>query len=246
MEKKRIPYLNIFLYIASLALLIGVVSLINVGAQAPQKAQIAFESNRDGNFEIYVMDVDGNNQRNLTNNPALDMCPSWSPDGQMIAFESNRDGDWEVYVMDADGNNPRNLTNKPICDWGPVPSDDDSPSWSPDGRMIAFDSSREGLGRIYVMDADGNNQLRLTNNPIWNDDAPVWSLDGKMIAFMSDRDDDHEIYVMDVDGNNQRRLTNSTGQDNGASWFDPAFAYKAVSSIDSLMSTWGWIKQGSE
>ena len=66
------------------------------------------------------------------------------------------------------------------------------------------------------------------------------------IAFNSDRDGNWEIYVMDVDGNNQRRLTNNPGQDISASWFDPVFTYKAVSSIDRLMSTWGWIKQGSE
>jgi hypothetical protein len=66
------------------------------------------------------------------------------------------------------------------------------------------------------------------------------------IAFNSKRDGNMEIYIMDADGNNQHRLTNSPGQDSGLSWFDLAFTYKAVSSINRLMSTWGWIKQGSE
>ena len=69
------------------------------------QAQIAFQSNRDGNYEIYVMSINGKNQRRLTKNRVSDRLPSWSPDGKQIAFESNRDGNREIYVMDADGKN---------------------------------------------------------------------------------------------------------------------------------------------
>ncbi|HDR3891062.1 TPA: PD40 domain-containing protein, partial [Bacillus cereus] len=66
-------------------------------------SKIAFVSNRDANPEIYVMNPDGSNQTRLTNNPAGDFEPSWSPDGQKITFTSNRDGNPEIYVMNADG-----------------------------------------------------------------------------------------------------------------------------------------------
>jgi hypothetical protein len=87
-----------------------------------QAGRIAFASNRDGNFEIYVMNADGSGVTRLTNNPANDW-PSWSPDGKRIAFDSNRDGNFEIYVMNADGSGQTNLTNNQAEDWGP--------SWSP-------------------------------------------------------------------------------------------------------------------
>ena len=195
------------------------------------QAQIAFSSDRDGNTEIYVMAADGKNQRRLTNNPASDYSPSWSPDGKRIAFVSRRDGHVhpirgrptsEIYVMDADGGNQQNLTNDPHHDW--------SPSWSPDGKRIVFGSDRDWDNNphnteIYVMKADGTNQRRLTNN-LTEDMYPAWSPDGGRIAFSARReghvvhnlDITYEIYVMDADGGNQQRLTENRKNDMYPSW----------------------------
>jgi TolB protein len=96
--------------------------------------RIAFGSNRDGDCEIYVMDADGKNQRNLTENPAEDWGAAWSPDGQRIAFVSNRDGNSEIYVMDADGNNQRRLTNNP--------ANDDSPDWFDPAFVSVFPAGK--------------------------------------------------------------------------------------------------------
>jgi dipeptidyl aminopeptidase/acylaminoacyl peptidase len=109
----------VFGMLAVSMLLGGVVALINVRAQAPKQAQIAFTSIRDGNREIYVMDSDGENQRRLTNNNAEDLRPVWSPDGQRIAFSSERDGSKEIYIMDADGKNASRLTNNNATDGSP-------------------------------------------------------------------------------------------------------------------------------
>ena len=183
-------------------------------------AQVFFSSFRDGNMELYAVDLDGTNLRRLTHSPNWDSEAEFSPDGTRIAFLTRRDeGNWEIYTMDADGGNPTNLTNHPAKDaW---------PTWSPDGSQIVFNSERDeqifigdGVGNweIFAMDADGSNQTNLTNNPA-NDSFPAWSPDGSTIAFMSDRGGLSDIYTMDAEGGNLVNLTNRpSGDDRMPSW----------------------------
>lgn len=173
------------------------------------KTQIAFHSNRDGNQQIYLMNIDGTNQQRLSNNTYNDHGPVWSPDGSKIAFNSFRDGNYEVYVMNRDGTNQQRLTNNP--------ADDRASTWSPDGSKIGFQSTRDGNWEIYLMNADGTNQQRLTNNP-GEDAHPNWSPDGAKIAFYSTRDGNPEIYVMNADGTNLQRLTNNSAEDYVPKW----------------------------
>ncbi len=179
------------------------------GTLAGVEGKIVFKSDRDGNEEIYVMNADGSNQTNVSNNSAYDGEPAWSPDNTKIAFKTKRDGNEEIYVMDADGSNPTNLSNNS--------ADDAYPAWSPDGTRIAFRSNRDGNWEIYVMDTGGGNQFNLSNNSA-NDAYPAWSPDGTKIAFRSNRDGNHEIYVMNADGSNQTNLSNNSADDAYPAW----------------------------
>ncbi len=144
----------------------GLLLAMVAAACGDDTGRIAFTSDRDGNVEIYVMDVDGSNVIRLTNNPTPDLFPVWLPDGSRIAFSSDRDGNDGIYVMGADGSNVIRLTNNPAFDR--------DPAWSSDGSRIAFTSDRDGNSEIYVMDADGSNVIRLTNNPAF-DTFATWS-----------------------------------------------------------------------
>jgi tricorn protease-like protein len=129
--------------------------------------EIAFRSFRDGNYDIYAMDVEGHAAHQLTKTdpPVWNSSPAWSPDGRQIAFETDRGGDWDIYVMDNNGHNLDNLT--------PHPADDKEPAWSPDGRFLAFSSDRDGNPEIYVLEIDTGEINRLTYdcagdfNPDW-------------------------------------------------------------------------------
>ena len=94
-------------------------------AWSPDGTQLAFESNRDANVEIYVVAAGGGTARNITNLPlADDHGPTWSPDGQQILFYSNREGNWDIFATTLDGATVTNLTNTPT-------RDEQTPAWRP-------------------------------------------------------------------------------------------------------------------
>lgn len=169
------------------------------GAADAPSGKIAFVSTRDGNAEIYVINVDGSGATRLTNHPAGDFAPAWSPDGTRIAFYSERDGNAEIYVVNVDGSGLTRLTDNPANDY--------APSWSPDGTQIAFHSHRYlGSGRIFVMNADGTGVTRLTD-PSFDDWSPDWSPDGTQIVFNSSRSPSRDIWIINADGSSMRQLT---------------------------------------
>ena len=209
---------------------------------SPDSKRIAFSAFRFlvGNSEIYVMDAEGNVPINLTQHEMGDVVPSWSPDGSNIAFASSPAGviafaSYHIFVMNADGKGRRNLTG----DTGLTGNF--SPTWSPDGKEIAFDSQRNGIYDIYVMTAEGKKLERLSDGE-GNNTGPAYSPDGTRIAFESDRDGAWNLYLMDTDGRNTVKLTrNPRGSDNRSpSWLPSALA---VTPNGKLPISWGVLKR---
>ena len=188
------------------ALVAALLILMHIAANgyAAFGAKIAFTCWRDGNHEICVMDSDGGNEVRLTDHPARDYEPAWSPDGTRIAFIR----DHHIHVMDSDGGHVIELA-KNAGGW--------APAWSPDGSKIAYTRYKALKRQVWVMEPDGGNQNLLTQ---WGENYdPAWSPDGLRIAFVSARRHaGPEIYVMDSGGDNQVRITHDLAEKENPSW----------------------------
>ena len=180
---------------------------------SPDGRFVAFRSNRTGNNEIYVADLNGGTAVNISNNTANDDWPRWSPNGHRIAFHSDRDGNFNIFTVNPDGTDLRHVTTDAALDqW---------PDWSPDGKRLAF---RRGMD-IYTADADGveQNVQRLTFLSTILNQMPAWSPNGKQIAFMSLRAGYVSVFLMSADGDTPDHpavnLTPKADGDASSAWF---------------------------
>jgi TolB protein len=244
-------------------------------AWSPDGRFIYCMSKRDGNWDIYRISADGKNPVNLTEHPADDMYPEISPDGKQLVFYSKRPPSG-LFLMDVEGRNVRHLTFGFLSSWAPdgrrivfhkawepdlwvisvdggnpmnVTGDgqaNSDPAWSPDGRLIAYESWRDGdpinVAEIYVMEPNGEGKRRLTQAP-GLDWSAAWSPDSQKIVFTSDRDGGSRLYLMNADGTRQKPLSPFGVRGFEPSWFDPAFSLpQRVMAKTKLPTLWGAIK----
>jgi TolB protein len=193
---------------------------------SPDGTQIAFDNGGPRGGDIFVINANGSGTpTNLTNDfAARNIRPDWSPDGSQIAFVSRRDGNDEIYVMKADGTGVTRLTSTSKDAVGDAPAADNAPSWSPDGHKIVFQrilGNTNGNEEIYVMNADGSGQTRLTYYPGVDQD-PDWSPNGRWIAFHRDTNPISalilQVFVMHPDGSNQMPLTGRPSESAHPGW----------------------------
>jgi len=188
--------------------------------------QIAFHSNRGGDFDIWVMNADGSNPVNLTNHPGDDKYPAWSPappegspeacdtcgtSGTKIAFASDRDGSYDIWVMNTDGSNLVKLTDSPARDRYPI--------WSPDGTRLTFNTDRDGNQEIYIMNAaDGSDPVNVTNTP-YVEGLADWSPDGMRLVLYSEQKKDKDVYILDLATRQWTNISNSPYSDEYCAWW---------------------------
>lgn len=141
---------------------------------SPDGERIAFYDDPDGRLsgDVYVVGRDGRGRRNLTAHPANDWAPAWSSDGHWLAFTSTRDGSAEIYLMDATcADETIHVCRDSVRRLTEHPANDSAPTFSPDGRHIAFVSDRDGRGEVYIVAAEGGVPRRVTYGggqfPVW-------------------------------------------------------------------------------
>ena len=199
-------------------------------------SQIAFASNRDGDWEIYRMNRAGGNEVNVTHHSeGADLAPSW--ECFWIAFQSDRDGNWEIYKTDPSGSEQIRLTDNPAAD--------EHPAWAPDSQRIAFTSNRDGNWDLYVMDQDGRNVQRLTDHPAI-DRNPTWSTDGQFMAFESNRDGQFDIYKLNLASGEVTRLTETAGGNTNPVWMPYCDHIFFQSERDNNQEIYRMLDDGSE
>ena len=232
-------------------------------AVSPDGSKLSFVSDRDGNREIYILDLvwmdgytqwEGRNLTNITQTSGHDWTPKFSPSNDKIVYTTYSPGsdNYDVFIMNIDGSEKKNLTNSPYYEKYPQFSHDGSfiiyQAWqkgkmeifftnlldeniinltqntqshdimshgnaiSPDGLSIVFTSERDGNRNIYIMNTDGTEQTQLTNHSA-HDYEPVFSPDGLSIVFTSERDGNKEIYIMNNEGKNMANLSNNAADD---------------------------------
>lgn len=178
------------------------------------RQEVMFVDRGAGDREIYVMNADGSEQKNLSRNPSEDYEPSWSSDSSKIAFTSKRDGFYTIYVIDAVGGEATRITERGT-----------EPVWSPLGNKPVF-ANYGGQGEtlsieLYSINADASD-LKMITTPPTGAETPRWSPDASKIVFerWTNRifGGGKNLFVIDADGKNQRRLTAASSKDGHPSW----------------------------
>jgi Tol biopolymer transport system component len=202
---------------------------------ARSSARIAFMSDRDGNWDIYIMDRDGSNVQNLTNSPAREGIPIHAPGQDKLIFASDQDGPMlDVFSIDLDGSNITNITQTSDSNELPL-------AWSPNGEYVVYASDQDGISQIFLVEPTGTRLLNLTERDAAQsfDD---WSAETNQFILTTASALGPAIFITDLDGDTQQALTDGSYPAGGGNWSPDGqrVAYMAIepegSSIDVFVA----------
>jgi len=225
--------MNNYFKIAKLLILAVLMGLIvspwnTVVIHAQNDQQIVYASGKLGARQLYIMDADGSNPRQLTKT-GDNAEPNWSPDRRFIAFSSQRNDVTDIYSIAADGSNEQQVTQN-------NGTFNAAPSWSPDGQWIAFVSNRNSKMDVFMVKAAGGDIRPLTNDNTTEFTTPAWSPSGRQIALASNKTGHAEIWLINNDGSGLSQLTKNTDGDYDSPAWSPdgkRIAYQGNQGSDS-------------
>jgi Tol biopolymer transport system component len=178
-------------------------------SRAPNDSWVVFQSNRDGNVELYYTDLLGSGEAaRLTNNPFNDINPMYAPDAHTVVFQSDRNGAFDLFTIDQQTGREVQLTSSLAHDVNPF--------YSPNIQKLVFQSNRNGNWDLFILDVETGTEFQLTNS-LQNETFPTWSPNGRQIAFILEENGATDLYVIDLEGRSQRRIT-TDGRTVNAVW----------------------------
>ncbi|MBE0684200.1 MAG: PD40 domain-containing protein [Anaerolineales bacterium] len=178
-------------------------------SRAPNDSTVVFQSNRDGNVELYYTDLLGSGEAvRLTETQSNNTNPMYGPDARTIVYQSDRNGTSDLFKIDQATGKELQITNDP--------ADDVNPFYSPDLKWLVYQSNRNNNWDIFILNIETGNEFQLTDTPM-DEVFPSWSPNGRQIAFLVDSAGGTDLYIVDVDGDNLQRIT-IDGRTNNHVW----------------------------
>ncbi len=178
-------------------------------SRAPNDSNVVFQSNRDGNVELYYTDLLGSGEATrLTETESNNTNPMYGPDARTIVYQSDRNGSFDLFTIDQVTGEELQITNDD--------ADDINPFYSPDLKWLVFQSNRYNNWDIFVLNVETGNEYQITDTPM-DETFPSWSPNGRQIAYLSNNAGKTDLYIVDQNGNNLQRIT-VDGQTNNHVW----------------------------